>query len=220
MTSARTMMKRHRSLFLFATFALAAALAGPATAQYRWVDADGKIHYGDAPPRDAKDVRALNMRATPASAIREDSARNLPFELRRAVERAPVVLYSAPECQPCVQAIGLLRERGVPFAERTVSSPDDLQEFRRLSGGLRLPYITVGGQSQGGFNPDIWSSLLDAAGYPKGSVLPRNYQWAAPQPLVPPAAPAKAQDSGAEQAVAADINVQSQPAPAPAAASR
>lgn len=213
-------MTRVRILSLLAAAAMIAALAAPAAAQYRWLDADGRVHYGDAPPRDAKDVRALNMRAAPAPAIREDSARNLPFELRRAVERAPVVLYSAPDCQPCTLAAGLLRERGVPFAERTVTSPDDLQEFRRLSGGLRLPYITIGGQSQGGFNPEVWSSMLDAAGYPKGSVLPRSYQWAAPQPLVPPAEAAKPQPTGTEQAAAADSAAASAATPAPAAPAR
>jgi glutaredoxin len=199
-----------------ATAALLAALfAGAAGAQYRWVDAEGKVHYGDAPPRDAKDVRALNVRTAPGQPG-GDGAASLPFELRRAVERAPVVLYTAPDCQPCALAVGLLRERGVPFTQRTVASPDDLQEFRRISGGLRMPHVTVGNQVQSGFNPDVWMSLLDAAGYPKGSMLPRNYQWPAPQPLVPPAAGAKPQPAGTEQTAAADAAASGAAAPAPA----
>jgi len=197
MSTTETPMKAFRSLTLCAALLLTTALVGNAAAQYRWVDAEGKVHYGDAPPRDAKEVRALSTRSTPAPAIREDSSRSLPFELRRAVERAPVVVYTAPECQPCAPALALLRERGVPHDERTVTSPDDLQEFRRLSGGLRLPYLTVGSQTQSGFNPDIWLSLLDAAGYPKGSVLPRDYQWPAAKPLVPQAE-AKQPPAGAE----------------------
>ena len=92
-----------------------------------------------------------------------DAAGGLPYELRRAVERAPVVLYSAPDCQPCVPAAALLRERGVPFTERSVTTTDDLQEFRSLTGGLRLPHVTVGTISQNGFHPEVWHSLLDAA---------------------------------------------------------
>ena len=175
-------MNKLHTLALLAV--LTAAVAGPAAAQYRWVDATGKVHYGDSPPRDAKDVRALGKGSVPAAA---DAVASLPYELRRAVERAPVVLYTAPDCQPCVPATALLRERGVPYAERSVTTNDDLQEFRRLTGGLRLPHVTVGTLAQNGFNPEIWTQLLDAAGYPKGSMLPRSYQWAAPQPLVPPA---------------------------------
>jgi len=199
-------MKRTNVPLLLAAL-MAITLAGAAAAQYRWVDAEGKVHYGDMPPRDAKDVRSLGLRPAPAPAGAE-TASNLPFELRRAVERAPVVLYTAPECQPCVPAAAMLRERGVPFTERTVTSPDDLQEFRRLSGGLRLPHLTVGSQVQNGFNPDIWSSLLDAAGYPKGSMLPRSYQWPSPQPLVPPA---KSEANAAAPAAAETVS-----APAPA----
>jgi glutaredoxin len=180
---------------------LTATVAGPAAAQYRWVDANGKVHYGDSPPRDAKDVRSLGKGSVPAAG---DASAGLPFELRRAVERAPVVLYSAPDCQPCVPAAALLRERGVPFTERTVTSNEDLQEFRRITGGLRLPHVTVGTLSQNGFNPEIWTQLLDAAGYPKGSMLPRSYQWAAPQPLVPPAkVEPKAADAAAAETAAA-----------------
>jgi glutaredoxin len=193
---------------------LAAALAGafclPAAAQYRWTDANGKVHYGDLPPADAKDLRSLGVRSAPAAAAADANA-GLPFELRRALERAPVVLYTAPDCQPCVPAAALLRERGVPYAERSVTTNEDLQEFRRITGGLRLPHVTVGTLSQNGFSPETWNSLLDAAGYPKGSMLPRNYQWAAPQPLVPPA---KVEPKAADAAAAASA------AAAPAKAAR
>jgi glutaredoxin len=182
-------MKRNWTLGALVA-ALAVAVAAPAAAQYRWTDANGKVHYGDSPPRDAKDVRSLNLRAAPLPA---DGSATLPFEVRRAMERAPVVLYTAPECPPCEPAAAMLRERGVPYTERTVTTPEDLQEFRRISGGLRFPYLTVGSQSQSGFEPGAWSSLLDAAGYPKGSMLPRSYQWAAPQPLTTPAKPPTAQ---------------------------
>jgi glutaredoxin len=190
-------MKTTRTTALLAA-ALAAVLCLPAAAQYRWVDANGKVHYGDSPPRDARDVRPLGRTAAPAT-----GDANLPFELRRAVERAPVVLYTAPECQPCAPAAALLRERGVPYAERSVTTNDDLQEFRRLTGAARLPHVTVGTLSQNGFNPEIWHSLLDAAGYPKGSMLPRSYQWAAPQPLVPAKAEPKAADAATADAAAA-----------------
>jgi glutaredoxin len=181
--------------------ALAAfALAAPAAAQYRWTDPQGNVNYGDRPPVDAKDVRAVGSRAAPAPGGAE-AMNNLPYELRRAVERAPVVLYTSPECQPCAPAAALLRTRGVPFSERTVITNEDLQEFRRISGGLRLPHVTIGSQAQNGFNADIWTALLDAAGYPKGSMLPRSYAWPAAQPLAPSAKP---EGRAADQAPAAE----------------
>jgi glutaredoxin len=196
-------MKRITANALLAALA-AVAFAAPAAAQYRWTDPQGNVNYGDRPPADARDVRAVGGRGVPGPAGAE-AATNLPYELRRAMERAPVVLYTSPECQPCAPATALLRSRGVPFAERTVITNEDLQEFRRISGGLRLPHVTIGSQSQNGFNADVWTALLDAAGYPKGSMLPRSYAWPAAQPLAAAARPeVKAEARAAEPAPAAE----------------
>jgi len=174
---------RHFAATLLAA-ALAAGLAAPAAAQYRWIDANGKVNFGDQPPKDAREVKPIGNRPATGTG---DSAAGMPFELRRAVERAPVVLYTTTDCQPCSPAVQMLRQRGIPYSERVVVSQADLQEFERLSGSMRLPHVTVGSQSQNGFNPETWTALLDAAGYPKGSMLPRSYQWPAPQPLLPQA---------------------------------
>jgi glutaredoxin len=149
------------------------------SAQYKWVDKDGRVGFGDSPPRDAKSVQRLDLRG------REniDASKDLPFELRRAAERFPVTLYSASSCQPCDLARTFLRDRGIPHSERTISSENDAEELKRISGGIRLPVMTVGRQVQVPFDPDVWTSSLDAAGYPRGSMLPRSYQLPAPQPL-------------------------------------
>lgn len=47
-------------------FALSVAMTGAAAQSYRWVDKDGKVHYGDAPPPGAAKVTAL--KALPPSA--------------------------------------------------------------------------------------------------------------------------------------------------------
>lgn len=165
--------------------------ASSAFAQYRWVDKDGRVNFGDAPPREAKSVQRLDMRGTEST----DASRDFPFELKRAVERFPVSLYSAAACQACDLARTFLRNRGIPYSERTVASEADADELRRISGGIRLPVMTVGRQVHVPFDPELWTSTLDAAGYPRGSMLPKSYQPPAPQPLALRAAePAKAGD--------------------------
>jgi glutaredoxin len=173
---------------------LALGLATAAQAQYRWTDANGRVHYGDTPPRDAKDVRPVSARSGQGAADGAQAA--LPFELRRAVDRSPVVLITGPDCAPCGAARDLLKNRGVPHTEKTVSTPADLDEMRRIAGSLRLPHLAIGGQAQSGFNPDVWSSLLDAAGYPRGSMLPRSFQWSAAEPLARAESPAPAATAG------------------------
>jgi glutaredoxin len=192
---------------------LLAMIASTASAQYRWVDKDGRTGFGDNPPRDAKSVQRLDMRGGESS----DASKEFPFELKRAVDRFPVTLYSATACEPCDLARNFLRSRGIPYSERTIANENDAEELKRISGGIRLPVMTVGRQVQVPFDPEIWTSTLDAASYPRGSMLPRSYQPPAPQPLTARASeaapakraePAKASAEATNPAAAAAVSRQ------------
>ena len=155
--------------------------AGVADAQYRWRDASGQVNYGDFPPGDARDLQRVDSRA-PVSVL--DPAGALPFELRRATAQHPAVLYTSDECAACDNARVFLRQRGVPYVERTVDAPDDLEVLRRLTGSDKVPVLTLGRDRMVGFNGADWTHGLDAAGYPAESKLPPGYRAEAPEPLV------------------------------------
>ncbi len=160
-----------------------------ASAQYRWIDASGRVGYGDSPPRDARDIKRVDARGASGEA---DTLGGLPFELRRAAQQFPVTLYTTANCAPCDAGRELLRARGVPFSERTVSTREDGEQLEKLALGNRLPILSVGRQTQREFETGAWHSTLDAAGYPRSGQLPRGWQAPPPQPLVaaPPVAPA------------------------------
>lgn len=162
------------------------AVALPATAQYKWIDPSGRVSYGDSPPRDARDIQRIGVRGDDGGA---DALRGLPYALRRVAEQHPVVLYTTTPCAPCDAGRELLRARGVPYVERTVTSNDDSEQLQRIAGTNRLPVLAVGRQLERGFETSAWHTLLDLAGYPRAPVLTRNWQPPAPQPLVPPPAP-------------------------------
>jgi hypothetical protein len=54
-----------------------------------------------------------------------------------------------------------------------------------------LPSASIGAQGLRGWNAAEWASYLDAAGYPRESRLPRNWQPPPAQPLVPRSASAQ-----------------------------
>jgi hypothetical protein len=87
----------------------------------------------------------------------------------------------------------MLAARGVPFAERTVSSNEDIEAFKRLAGSGTLPLLTVGGQQLRGYSESEWTQFLDAAGYPKSSQLPPRYVQPPASPLVAVQQPAQRQ---------------------------
>ena len=182
-----------RTMVLLLALVFSCAVSG----QYKWVDKEGRVGFGDNPPRDARSVQRLDMRG----GENVDASKDLPYELRRAAERFPVTLYSATSCQPCDLARTFLRNRGIPYSERSVGSESDAEELKRISGGIRLPVLTVGRQVHVPFDPEAWTSSLDAAGYPRGSMLPRSYQPPAAQPLTA-RAPEPAKDAEPAKAAA------------------
>jgi hypothetical protein len=88
----------------------------------------------------------------------------------------------------------MLSSRGIPFAERTVVSPEDIASLQRISGENSLPFLTIGGQRIKGYSDLEWTQYLDAAGYPRTSMLPSGYRPAPASPLVALQKPAAVKD--------------------------
>ncbi len=165
--------------------ALLAAL--PSHAQYKVVGPDGKITYTDRQPASTVGkVVPLTAKAGGGS-VNPDAA--LPLELRQPASRYPVTLYTiSGACDPCNTARQLLRQRGIPYAEKQVLSTEDSDALERISGGRDVPALGIGSQTLRGFALEVWSSYLDAAGYPRESRLPPSYVYAAPAPIITRAA--------------------------------
>lgn len=178
----------------------------PASALYKVVGPDGKVSYTDRPPLGLENkVQPINGAQQPVT-----TGVALPLELRTALERYPVTLFVSRDCGPCDMGRQLLRERGVPFVEKIVNTTADAEALQRLFGSRDVPALTIGAQTLRGFQREDWTSYLDAAGYPKESKLPSNYQATAPSPLTTPPQAAPARASAPPPAPAAPT-----PAPAP-----
>jgi glutaredoxin len=155
--------------------------AAQALAQYKVVGPDGKVTYTDRPAVDtAVRVAPFNDR-TQASGAADIG---LPIELREVAAKYPVTLYASGECRPCDSARELLTRRGIPFAEKRVTSSEDIEALERLVGGRSVPALTIGAQQLRGLNENDWTAYLDAAGYPKESRLPRAWRNGPVTPLV------------------------------------
>jgi glutaredoxin len=157
--------------------ALGLSLCGGAFAQFKVVGPDGKVTYTDRPPADGKLTR---VQANTGASIDP----TLPFALRGIAERFPVTLYTSGECgEACASARALLKQRGIPHRERTISTDEDRQAWQQLALGAMVPVVRVGGQVHAGFSEAEWGNTLTLAGYPLNSALPASYKGVAPSPL-------------------------------------
>ncbi len=149
------------SLLLLGLFTAGTVLA---QSTYRWVDQDGKVHYGDRPPppKAAREVKERKY-AVPEAGSTQSHA------MRQAVANFPVTLYVTADCTTaCKDGRDYLNRRGIPFDEKTVASNEEIIALRdRLGGGdVMVPVLQVGEKSSRGYLAAAWAGLLDAAGYP------------------------------------------------------
>ena len=160
---------------------------------YRIVGPDGRVTFSDQPPPVSGNAKVTSAQGTSGVV----ASVTLPFELRKVTAQYPVALYTGENCAPCASARAMLSTRGIPFSENTVATNEDILALQRISGDSSLPFLTIGSQQLKGFSDSEWTQFLDAAGYPKSSVLPASYRQATATPLVeiaptPAAAPAAA----------------------------
>lgn len=185
---------------------IAPLLTGPTQAQtiYRIVGTNGQVTFSDKPPTTTDNATVLGAGGRPIG----PAAAVLPLELRQVAGKYPVTLYTAESCSPCALGRELLSRRGIPFSEKTIGTLEDSEALQRISGASSLPFLTIGGQQIKGFSDAEWTQFLDAAGYPKTSLLPPGYRTppAAPLVEVQKAAPVAKPDEAAAQSQPVEEN--------------
>ncbi|MBA3623916.1 MAG: glutaredoxin family protein [Methylibium sp.] len=180
-------MSRRPAAALFALSALMVSTAPQA--QYKVVEPDGRVTYTDRPSLSGPArVAPLSLPVDVA-----ESGEALPAALQQPAARFPVTLYTMSTCAPCDNGRNYLRRRGIPFAEKTVTTLADSKAFQSLNLGTEVPVLRIGQQVLRNFSETTWANDLDLAGYPATSRLPNGYRGWEPTPLAmapPPGPPA------------------------------
>jgi len=152
-----------KTIWLAFCFLIAASGYVHGAGLYKWIDKNGKVHYGDQPAEDAVNPEQKNFSSNVTA-----SDDDLPYSVRKAKSDFPVTLYVASNCGDlCIQARAMLNKRGIPFAEKNLVTKEDYSAFKAKYGGSSTPSLTVGKTLLSGFEVGAWNNELDIAGYPK-----------------------------------------------------
>lgn len=171
-----------KKLFIAISLLVMVVSNAQAESLYRWVDKEGKVHYGDRPAEDAIGAEQKKFSA-PTSAGDDD----LSYSVRKAKKDFPVTLYVAPSCGDlCVQARAFLNKRGIPFVEKNLTTKEDVEAFNAKNVDNIVPSLAIGKSMISGYEAERWGSDLDIAGYPKTAPYgSRPVQPAAVKPVAP-----------------------------------
>jgi glutaredoxin len=159
---------------LLALLSLSVLPAAPAAAEiYKWVDAQGGVHFQDHPP--AGDVADLGV--TESSPVRPRELATAPPAAGAAEQAAPgktlseappaprktvsVELYTVSWCPWCRKAREFFRAQGVPFADYDIEK-DAAAAARRVDLDPRkgVPFAVVNGVKIRGYSPEAYSRAL------------------------------------------------------------
>ena len=128
---------------------------------YKWTDAQGRVHYSDNPPPEAKAQQVkvkINSIQGPAVV---STVRDIPA----AKAKEKVRIYTAVWCSYCKKAKAHLATRGVPYDDVDVEASErGRSEFNQL-GGRGVPVILVGNQRMDGFDASGLDAMLAGAGW-------------------------------------------------------
>ncbi len=162
---------------------LGMAAAAQGAEVYRWVDEKGVVNYTSYPP--PVDIKIVEQKKLGGGGPQVADA---PYSLKLAIKNFPVTLYITTCGDTCNNARAYLNKRGVPFTEKNPSQPEELETFKKLTGGgMEVPLLVVGQlKTVKGFLASEWDAALDAAGYPSTPVP--GFKPAATPPAQPAAA--------------------------------
>lgn len=118
---------------------------------YKWVDDDGKVHYGDSPPENAR-LKKITGKVSSFSSVTVEPFVYDPDLVTQRRQSKDVVMYSTRWCGVCKKAKRYFKSRNIPFTEHDIEKSEKAaREFRRLR-GRGVPVILVGDQRMNGFS--------------------------------------------------------------------
>ena len=151
-------------LTLFCALFLVTAHAGVT----KWVDAQGKVHYGDRPPVSGGSSAELRGTVSIGEGITVIPAAKSAGEIRTAAVVAPrageIWIYTTQRCGYCTRAKKHMNRKGVRFFEKDVDAhPQYEAEFRAL-GGRGVPVTLAGQRRINGYREESFDAFLKSIG--------------------------------------------------------
>lgn len=137
-------------------FVVLLCLSATAGAQiYKWVDEDGRVHYGSRPQVGAT-VQDVTSRVKSLGNFVTTEA------LPDSATTAQLIMLSTDWCKICKKAKAWLNLKGISFTELNVEKDSEGKRRYKELNGKGVPIFLYGKQRMNGFNPGRLEQMLTA----------------------------------------------------------
>ncbi|MDH3637473.1 MAG: DUF4124 domain-containing protein [Gammaproteobacteria bacterium] len=121
---------------------------------FRWVDADGRVHFGDQPPAVSEAGRVeLRINTYESPSISENDL---------ATGAREIVMYSAAWCAVCKKTKRYFEKNGILFVEYDIETSEQGKRDYRKLGGRGVPIILVGDKRLNGFSAAAFEKIYNS----------------------------------------------------------
>jgi len=143
---------------------LGLAAAAHAAQMYEWVDEKGVKQYTQQPP--PPNIKNVTQKRLATSVV---ETRGPSYTMQQAMKNFPVTLYVTDCGDPCKSARAHLTRRGIPVTEKNPLQREEIERFRKLTGGgMEVPLLLIGEKiTLKGYLTSEWDAAFDQAGYPR-----------------------------------------------------
>lgn len=136
---------------------------------YKWVDKNGKLHYGTSPPENVE-LKKITGNVSSLSTVSVEplvkkpgvNSKVKPGVVSKRKKPKKVVMYSTSWCGYCKKAARHFRQKRIPFAEYDIEkSAKAAREYRKLK-GRGVPLILIGNQRMNGFSAGTFDNIYNS----------------------------------------------------------
>jgi glutaredoxin-like YruB-family protein len=123
---------------------------------YKWVDEQGRTHYGDN-PNDTQRKAAVNISSYESvtySDATDMSQKPTGSSVVKSAKKKKVTMYSTEWCGYCKKAKKYFQAKGIPFVEYDIEKNARAKRAYDALGGKGVPVITMGKKRMNGFSPE------------------------------------------------------------------
>lgn len=119
---------------------------------YKWVDANGKVHFSDQKPEKAE-VEQLELQINTYKHVSYESS---SFDVGRKV-----VMYSTAWCGYCKKARRYFKKNRIAYTDYDIDKDAKAKARYKQMGARGVPVILVGNRRMNGFSPEGFQRIYN-----------------------------------------------------------
>ena len=130
---------------------------------HKWVDENGKIHYGDRPPVSGNTEQLeISVESYSTVEVRDMDKHDMAIlekEPKQQNQTKQVIMYSTESCGYCKKAKAYFNANKINFTERDINkSASAKRQWKKLN-GTGVPLILIGERKMRGFSIEKFENI-------------------------------------------------------------